>query len=84
MLPSAARATSAMASSDTVIPSAAAIFFSWSPMARLEIVLNSKTWERDAIVSGIFSSTVVAMMKVTWGGGSSIDLSKALNDGPDS
>ena len=35
-------------------------------------------------VSGIFSSSVVAIMKTTCGGGSSIDLRRALNEGNES
>ncbi len=84
MLPSAARATRAMASGDAPMPSACTIFVNWSAMALLEIVLNSKTWDRERIVSGILSGDVVAITKATCGGGSSIDLSSALNDGPDS
>ena len=45
-----------------------------------EIVRNSKTCEREMIVSGILSSSVVAIMKTTCGGGSSIDFSSALNE----
>ncbi len=45
-----------------------------------EIVRNSYTCARDSTVSGIFCSSVVAIMKTTCGGGSSIDLSSALND----
>ena len=48
------------------------------------IVRNSYTWARDSTVSGIFSSSVVAIMKITCGGGSSIDFSSALNDEADS
>ena len=36
------------------------------------------------MVSGILSSSVVAIMKTTCGGGSSIDLSRALNEGVES
>ena len=36
------------------------------------------------MVSGILSSSVVAIMKTTCGGGSSIDFSSALNDGAES
>ena len=49
-------------------------------MALTPIVRNSKTCARERIVSGILSASVVAMMKTTCGGGSSIDLSSALND----
>ena len=49
-------------------------------MALAVIVLNSNTCERERIVSGILCSSVVAIMKTTCAGGSSIDLSSALND----
>ena len=42
--------------------------------------MNSNTCERDSTVSGIFESSVVAIMKMTCGGGSSIDFSSALNE----
>jgi mono/diheme cytochrome c family protein len=41
---------------------------------------NSYTCERESTVSGILSSSVVAIMKTTWGGGSSMDFSSALNE----
>ena len=53
-------------------------------MARSGIVRNSWTCERDRMVSGIFCSSVVAIMKTTCGGGSSIDFSSALNEWPES
>src|SRR5262249_6713218 len=40
---------------------------------------NSKTWQRDRMVSGTFCSSVVAMIKTTEGGGSSIVFKRALN-----
>ncbi len=49
-------------------------------MALLLIVRNSYTCDRDSTVSGILSSSVVAIMNTTCGGGSSIDLSSALNE----
>ena len=49
-------------------------------MAAAPMVRNSKTCERESIVSGILSSRVVAMMKTTCGGGSSTDFSRALNE----
>ena len=48
------------------------------------MVRNSNTCERDRIVSGILCSSVVAIMKMTCGGGSSIDLRSALNEEPES
>ncbi len=80
MLPSAARAMSLSASSATFSCSAAAIFFSCPAIARSEIVRSSCTCERDTIVSGIFCSSVVAIMNTTYGGGSSIDFRSAAND----
>ena len=53
-------------------------------MAFVPIVRNSYTCDRDSTVSGIFSSSVVAIMNTTCDGGSSIDLSSALNDALDS
>ena len=44
------------------------------------MVRNSNTCDRDKIVSGILSTRVVAMMKTTCDGGSSTDLSSALNE----
>ena len=80
MLPSPSRAISCRASSATAIPSASTIRRSCWPIALLLIVLNSYTCERERTVSGIFSSSVVAIMNTTCGGGSSIDFSSALND----
>ena len=84
MLPSAERAMSASAASDASICSVSAIFRSCSAMALAEIARNSNTCDRDRIVSGILCSSVVAIMKTTCEGGSSIDLSSALNDGVES
>ena len=36
-------------------------------------------WQRDLMVAGTFCSSVVAKMKMTYGGGSSMVLSSALN-----
>ncbi len=84
MLPSAARATRAIASSVMVTFSASAMRRSWSTIARVPIVRSSKTCARDRMVSGILCSSVVAIMKTTCGGGSSIDLRRALNDDAES
>ena len=70
--------------SPTSIFSAAAIMRSCSTMAFVGIVRNSNTCERDRMVSGILCSSVVAIMKTTWAGGSSIDFSSALNEGVES
>ena len=84
MLPSAARAMSASESSVTEIFSASTIVRSCSEIAFELIVRNSYTCEREITVSGIFSSSVVAIMKTTCGGGSSIDFNSELNDCGDS
>ena len=68
------------AASSTAISSASAIVRSWSAICLTPIVFSSKTCERDWIVAGTFSSSVVAIMKTTCGGGSSIDFSSASND----
>ena len=73
MLPSAARAISASAASGTSMPSSFTIRFRWSAMTWVGNARNSKTCERDRMVSGILCSSVVAMMKSTCAGGSSID-----------
>ncbi len=80
MLPSAARASNARAAASIVTPSVSAIVRNCSVIAAVPMVLNSKTCERDKMVSGILSSRVVAMMKTTCGGGSSTDFSNALNE----
>ena len=84
MLPSASRAMSCSESSPTAICSASTMCRSCAAIALVLIVRNSYTCERESTVSGIFSSSVVAIMKTTCGGGSSIDLSKALKDGAES
>ena len=71
-------------SSPTVIPSASTMLRNFSAIALVPIVRSSNTCDRDNTVSGILSGSVVAIMKTTCGGGSSIDLSSALNDGTDS
>ena len=84
MLPSAARASSPSATSSIATSSALAIRCSCSTMAPVPIVLNSNTCDRESTVSGILSSSVVAIMNTTCGGGSSIDFSRALNEWLDS
>ena len=84
MLPSESRAISCSAASPASMPSASTIFRSCAAIDRLLIVRNSYTCDRDSTVSGILSSSVVAIMKTTCGGGSSIDFSSALNEWPDS
>ena len=75
---------SASAASGTSMPSSFTIRFRCSTMVRVGKARNSKTCDRDRMVSGILCSSVVAMMKSTCAGGSSIDLSSALNDGVES
>ena len=53
--------------------------WSWSWICLTPMAFSSKTCDRDWIVGGTFSSSVVAIMKTTWGGGSSIDLRSASN-----
>jgi DNA polymerase-3 subunit gamma/tau len=53
-------------------------------IALVEIVRNSNTCERERMVSGILCSSVVAIMKTTCDGGSSMDFRSALNEGPES
>ena len=84
MLPSAARAMRPSESSPISICSAVAILRICSTMALAAIVRNSNTCERDRMVSGILWSSVVAIMKTTCAGGSSIDFSSALNEDADS
>ena len=48
------------------------------------MLLNSNTCDRDKTVSGTFSSSVVAIMNTTYGGGSSIDFKSALKEDFDS
>ncbi len=84
MLPSAERAMSAMAASAISIFSASAIVRNCVQMALIGIVRNSNTCDRDRIVSGILFSSVVAIMKTTCEGGSSIDFRSALNEAADS
>ena len=80
MLPSADRAMSASPASSMATLSAAVMTRSCSAMAAVAMVRNSNTCDRDKIVSGILSTRVVAMMKTTCDGGSSTDLSSALNE----
>ena len=39
---------------------------------------KSKRWQRDKIVTGIFCTSVVAKMNLTWAGGSSSVFRRAL------
>ena len=80
MLPSPARAISISAASSIRICSASAIVRSWSAIGLTPIVFSSNTCERDWMVAGTFSISVVAIMKTTCGGGSSIDFRSASKD----
>jgi hypothetical protein len=80
MLPSPARAISINAASSASIFSASAIRRNCSTICFTPIVLSSNTCERDWMVAGTLSISVVAIMKTMCGGGSSIDLSSASND----
>ena len=48
-------------------------------MPASETRLNSNRWQREMIVWGILSSSVVAKIKTTCGGGSSSVFNSALN-----
>ena len=50
----------------------------------MPIARNSNSCERERMVSGILCSSVVAIMNTMCGGGSSIDLSSALKECPES
>ena len=43
-----------------------------------ETFLNSKCWQRETMVAGTLWNSVVAKMKIVFGGGSSRVLSRAL------
>ena len=43
------------------------------------MVFSSNTCDRDWMVAGTFSISVVAIMNTTWGGGSSMDFRSASN-----
>ena len=47
-------------------------------MSESEMRWNSRRWQRDSTVSGIFWGSVVHRMNTTWLGGSSSVLSSAL------
>ena len=76
--PRARRATSSMASSSTVKPSAAAISFSRTPIESSPIALKSKRWQRERIVSGTLFGSVVQNTNLTFGGGSSQRLQQCV------
>jgi len=77
--PSPERASSRSASSLMSIFSAFAISFSRSKIFCSGIVRNSNSWHRDSIVSGTLCSSVVAITKTTFDGGSSSVFRSALN-----
>ena len=81
MLPSPARAISISAASSICdLLGGRRCARSWSAICLTPIVFSSNTCERDWIVGGTLSISVVAIMKTTCGGGSSIDFSSASND----
>ena len=69
--PSAARAISVMAAASARTPSAFKTSVSRAEICATEPRLNSYTWQREAMVIGNFSSSVVASTKTTPSGGSS-------------
>ena len=84
MLPSALFAMSVNISLDTFIPSLFVINISCSTTSLIEILLNSKYWHLDIIVSGILFGSVVAKINIIWAGGSSNVFKNALKAAFDS
>ena len=78
-LPVDLRATSIKASSSISIISSKLSFFSFSTTSKDGTRLKSNRWHLEIIVSGTLCTSVVASIKIAWGGGSSKVLSKALN-----
>ena len=78
MEPAAARAMRNRASSWASTFSALQIAFRCAAMSRVGMLRKSNRWQRERIVAGIFSGSVVAKMNLTCGGGSSSVLSSAL------
>jgi hypothetical protein len=65
MLPSADRASNATAASSIVTDSRSATPRSWSRIDVNGSDFSSNTWDRDRMVSGTESSSVVAIMNFT-------------------
>ncbi|MBA7592690.1 hypothetical protein ES708_34883 [subsurface metagenome] len=74
----ALRAMSLSPSGSIVMPSAAQMVSSLATTLDWEMRLKSKRWQRDMIVGNTLCISVVASTKITWGGGSSSVLSRAL------
>ena len=77
-LPSPASAIQERPLSLIRIFSSVAIFFRFSAICFSGIRRKSKHWQRERIVAGTFWVSVVAKMKITWPGGSSRVLRRAL------
>ena len=82
--PAPALATSSRASSSALIFSRFAMSFRWAAISRVGMLRKSYRWQRDRIVVGIFSGSVVARMNFTCDGGSSSVFKSALNECLDS
>ena len=67
------------ASSSAAIPCCCAIYFRYSRISLMVILLKSNIWQRDKIVGIILCFSVVAKMKIACLGGSSKVFRKALN-----
>ena len=76
--PAAARATRNSASSSALTFSASQIFFRWSVICRVEMSRKSNRWQRERMVAGTFTGSVVEKMNLTCWGGSSRVFSSAL------
>ncbi|RIH74234.1 hypothetical protein Mcate_02788 [Meiothermus taiwanensis] len=78
MAPSASRATSCRAWGSASRPSQARMRRSFSTISASESRRKRKCWVRERMVGGMRSGSVVAKMKITWGGGSSSVFKSAL------
>ena len=78
MLPAARRAISVRASAVTSAPSASTICARRRAIAGASTVWKSNRWQRERIVIGSLSGSVVQSTNFTWDGGSSSVLSNAL------
>ena len=78
------RAIQCRASSSIDAPSSAAASRRQAAIRSWPIRLNAKCWQRERTVAGTLCGSVVANTKVTYGGGSSIVFSSALNADVDS
>ena len=78
MAPSARRPISSAAAGSRSIFSSPATYSSRPAISLAVIREKSYRWQRDRMVAGTFCTSVVARMKMTCSGGSSIVLSRAL------